>query len=106
VINRHAQRVDVGAHVNPARITGHLLGRGPRQRPDELSGNGDVPLIRIGAAAELRQFRKAEIKDVRLAALVDQNVARFQIAMNHALEMGRVDRFANGREQRHNRAGR
>src|SRR6185369_6280943 len=68
----HSERVDVASHGHFATVS--LLGRHVRR-----SAAADV-----AAGNRFRHGSKAEVHDEHLAAAVDHNVGRFQIAMQYA----------------------
>jgi len=77
-IQEDAQRIEIGTTVKfgPAR----LLGRHVFRCANDLSGGGNGRLIQCCRDAEIGQFG--------LAALIDQHIGRFEIAMDDAMGMG------------------
>ena len=80
-----AERVDVGAGVDGAAAD--LLRRGEVERAD--------PAARLGQAARReRVLGEAEVREVDVAALVDQHVGRLDVAMHVARAVDRIERVA------------
>ena len=96
-VEQEAERVDVGAHVDLVRVAAELLGRRPVQRPDELARRR---VAERGLALGHDLLREAEVEDARVAGRVDQHVAGLQVAMDHALQVRVLDRFAHLAEER------
>ena len=76
VIQRRANRVDIGAHVE--RRTPELLGRGERRRAQEAAGAGERGLGLNGG-----RRRDAEVSDLNPSLGVDETVRRLDVAMQH-----------------------
>ena len=74
------QRVDVAADVEVKRIREDLLRTHIRERSDELADVGLPCRMRVAVGDP----GNAKIQNLRLPALVHEDVARFQIAMNDA----------------------
>src|SRR5262249_50433648 len=96
LVECRAERIHVAAVIDLRRIAGDLLGTHVRQRADELA---DVGAERNGLSVEIRQAGHAEVEDFRLAQLIDENVARFEVAVDDALRVRKMNRIAYGGEQ-------
>jgi hypothetical protein len=84
LVERHAERIDVGAVVH-----GHPLGQGllrthVADRADQVAGHGHA-----GVTLHAGQ---AEVGDPQLAAPVDEQVGRLDVAMDDALVVGVLQR--------------
>ena len=90
LVQDHAECVLVGPRRD--RPSTDLFGREVRRRSLDHAG-----LHRVGSGDVLRD---AEVREVCVALLVEQDVARFQVAMNHALLVGGVERTAELIQQR------
>ncbi len=95
LVENHTERVHVRAQVDPPRITGRLLGAGPGQRTQKLSGLGHREGGIRSAAAFQFDFGQAEVQDARLALLVHADVAGLEIAVGDSAQM----RGMHGRTQ-------
>ena len=76
------QGVDVRAGVDLVRPRAHLLGTHVRQGPDQQS-RGRGHRVRRHLLAD--DPRHAEVEDPGLSALVDEDVVRFEIAVDDAV---------------------
>jgi hypothetical protein len=80
LVENQTESVDVGTTIE--RYSRGLLGRhvrdGARQHPGVVRGN------------DVETFGEAEIRDVRLTFLVQQDVRGFQVAVEHAVRVGVV----------------
>ena len=93
LIEDHAEAVDVRAHVDSVGIAFGLFGAAPGKASEKLAIHRDR-MIPPHQPVE-RRVRQTEVKNVRFAALVDANVARFEIAMHDPANVCDVDRRAN-----------
>ena len=95
-IEHHAQCIHVASGVELARVEFHLLGAHVLKRADELTGLGcqrGADRIAVGAA------RNTEVDDLRVAFFINEDVARLEIAMDHATTVAVLDAFAGGAEE-------
>ncbi len=92
-IQRRPQRIYVRRRADRAAIARGLLGRHVAGRPDDLARAGQ-PTVALDC------FRKPKVGYPRIAFLIEQNVARFQVAVNHATLMGILDRVGDHYHQR------
>ncbi len=88
----HSERIDVRSRIEAARVGGDLFGTHITQRAEQLAG--------LGATRRSQQVGRghvghAEVDDLGLARFVDQDVGRFQVAMNDAPVMGVLHRVAH-----------
>jgi hypothetical protein len=91
LVQDDAESVDVTAHVERQRVGQNLLGAHVGECAEQLP---DVSLTRrLGVA--VGDPRQPEIQDLGLAVLVDQDIARFQIAMDDAALMGVLNGFTD-----------
>ena len=99
LVEQHAQAVDVAARINVQAAHFGLLGAHICRRADKLA--------QLGIDRQVRQppfcrFGDAEINHLRHRNAVmqgDQNVRRFDVAVNDPLLMGMLDRVAHLNEQ-------
>ena len=82
------------ASLAPGLLRRHVAGRA-----HDLTRAGQT-------AVALELLRQPEVGDPRVAVLVEQDVARLEVAVNHAALVGIVDRFGNRGHQRGRLAGR
>ena len=75
------RRPDVGPRIEPVGLAPDLLGRHERRRARDLAGQ---QVLRVLA------HRQAEVGDVREAQAVDQDVRRFEVAVDHLAGVGVV----------------
>ena len=103
-VKHHAEGVQITARINGARIAAELLGRSVGKRAEELAC--DRRVVR-GAArfALFRAARESEIENARDTILVHENVARLEVAMNHAATMRIRDGIGDLMKERDHRAG-
>ena len=98
-VEQQTKRKDVGARIQV--ITANLFGRHIRRSPTDVSDHRDRLLrtargVRPGECNAFReQFGQTEIEHFGLTALGHENVRRFYIAMNNALDMSGVERVRN-----------
>jgi hypothetical protein len=83
LVKDHAQRVNVGARVDGLAL--HLLRRHVCGRSNHAAGRGQSLLV-------VDELRDAEVEDLRLAAIRDEDVVRLDVAMYDAEVMGDADR--------------
>ena len=103
LVEDHAQAVDVAAGVGVVAAAGRLLRRHVRQRAQDAAVGGRR---RLGLVGPLVQPRQAEVEHVRLAGVIDEDVARLQVAVADALARGRTrPRRRSGRPGRPPRRG-
>ena len=90
-VKNHSQRIDIAARVEIERIGQRLLGTHVCQGPDQLPDVGlqRRPRVTVGRS------RDTEIQNLGLAGIIDQDVARFEIAVNQAALMRVVYRVAD-----------
>ena len=74
-VEHDAKAVDVGAMIEAAEVTGGLFGRHVGGGAEDLAVERDGELGVVAAG-------EAEVGDVRLAGVVEQNVARLEVAMD------------------------
>jgi hypothetical protein len=74
----HAQAVNVAAGVDAMSFAAGLLGRHVRRRAEDLSFERHRQFARVALG-------QAEVGDVRRSVLVDQDVRRLEVAMDHAM---------------------
>ena len=74
----------------------HLLGTHVRQGPDDLPGGRPQ---RFGLHVRIGDARHAEVEDLRIARIGDEDVRWFEVAMDHALLMRVRDRGADPAEE-------
>ena len=86
LVERDAERVDVGAPIERVGRTAELLRRHVRGRAEHLA--------RLGDRADVRRLvaREPEVEDHGLAVGRDDQVARLDVAVDHARFMRGVDR--------------
>ncbi len=84
LVEHHPQGVDVGPRVELLRVPRHLLGAHVGHGADELA---DVGPDRRHLDVGVRRPGHAEVEDLRLAVLVDQDVVRLEVPVNDALEV-------------------
>jgi hypothetical protein len=97
LVEQHTERVHVRARVDVARVD--LLGAHVGGRADELAR---LRQQRVRLEAALDRLGDAEVDHLRLRATVDlrdQHVGRLDVAVDHALVVRVLDRFANLDEQ-------
>ena len=78
LVEHRAHGVDVGALAHGARLAARLLGRHVGRRAEEVAALGQV-------ARHLHLARQAEVHQARVAALVDQDVGRLDVAVHQAV---------------------
>ena len=91
LVQRRAERVDVGAVVDQDALAGRLLGAHVAQRAEQVAG-----LRQAGVGVELGQ---AEVGDPDVAAAVDQQVGRLDVAVDDAELVGVLQRLGRLRRQ-------
>ena len=80
-----AEAIDVARGGEVLELAGTLLGRHVIGRAGTIAGMRQL-------AAGFHPLGQAEVRDVRLAVAIDQDVLGLQVAMEHAALMGMVDR--------------
>ncbi len=98
-VQRRAQGVHVGRRPDLASLAAGLLRRHVAGRAHDLARAGQP-------AVALDLLRQPEVGDPRVALLVEQDVARLQVAVNHAALVGILDRVGHRGHQRGRLAGR
>ena len=91
LVEDHAEGVDVGARVDPgaAELLGGHVGRGP----DHVAGLGQVAPAQ-GVAGQ------AEVGEPGAAGLgFEDHVGRLHVAVDHPLEVRRLERLSEGRDE-------
>ena len=88
----HAQRINIRAAVEPARVGRKLFGAHVVECAQQLTGPG---LARSRQNVGRRDVGNAEIEDFGLARFLDQDVARLQVAMNDGLIVSVLHRVAH-----------
>ena len=83
-IERRPQRIHVGRRADLAPLAAGLLRRHVAGRPHDLARAGQP-------AVALHLLGQAEVGDPRVAVLVEQDVGRLQVAVNHAALVGILD---------------
>ena len=86
LVENRAQAIDVAGRSELTATAGGLLRGHVARRAENRAGERQ---IRVG----LDPLGQAEIGHVRPAVVVDQDVRRLQIAVQHACAMGKVDRL-------------
>ena len=91
LVERHAQREDVGPVVNADPLTGCLLGRHVIRRAREVAG----------ARKRERVFHlgQAEIGHLGPAFRGEHDVGGLHVAVDHARVVGVLERLGHGRDQ-------
>jgi hypothetical protein len=92
----HAERVHVRARIDPLRIPLDLLRAHVRDRPEDLARARER---RPRPQVLRRRARDAEVEHLRRPVLVDEDVRRLQVAVDHALLVRVVHGAAHLREQ-------
>jgi len=96
LIKDHAQRIDIRPRIDPVRSAFDLLGCGPGQGTEKLPCAADKGILcRRPFPIPFRDLGKAEVEDVRFAAVVHKNIAGLQIAMNDAIPVRMPHRLAD-----------
>ena len=85
LVERHAQRVDVGAVVDHDRLAHRLLGAHEPQGADQVTGAGQV--------AVFLHPGQAEIGHPQMARPVQEEIGRLDVAVDHSVSMGVVEGF-------------
>ena len=80
LVENDPQAVKVAAGIDPMGLAPSLLGRHVRQGPEQFPLDGHRDLIGFPSG-------QAEIGQMRLLVLVDQDIRRLDIAMDDALSM-------------------
>ena len=83
---RRPQGIHVGRRPDLAAIARGLLGRHVAGRPHDLAGAGQ-------AAVALELLRQAEVGHARVAVPVEQDIGRLEVAVDHAVLVGVLDRL-------------
>ena len=106
LVQDRAERVHVGARVHARGLAARLLRRHVAGRAEHgavervgaaVARQRDRPLAeQVGQAVDLRQ---APVEHVHLAEVAEHDVARLQVAVQHAARVREVDREARGRER-------
>ncbi len=100
LVERRAERVDVDAVVKRA-IAARLLGRHVVRCPDDQAGRGQGRASRLAG--------QTEVDDVRLPAALarplDEDVGRFEIAVDQAVRVRGIDGVGDALEDLHELAG-
>jgi hypothetical protein len=78
LVEDHAQAVHVAGRAHRLHLAGDLLGRHVGRRPQ------DGPFLRHPRVPAARAPGQAEVHDDRLAAPVDHDVGRLEVAVDHA----------------------
>ncbi len=79
LVQRHTKRKHIGSCIRLRRLAGGLLGRHVPRRTHHLAGHGQVELL------ALHLLGKTEIGDPYPSFLINQDVARLDIAVDHAV---------------------
>ena len=101
LVENDAEGIEVGAQIVIGRAADDLLGSRPRKRADEMAGIGDARGVGTDtiAIADRSFVGETEVENMRLAALVHEDVSRLQIAMDDAAAVGGEDRFGDLRDE-------
>ena len=83
LVQDHAQRIDVGRGVD--RLALHLLRRHVRGGADHAPGCGQAVFV-------VDQLRDAEVEDLGLAAVGDEDVVGLQVAVDDLVVVRHADR--------------
>ena len=86
LVQHHTQRVDVTAVIH--RIAHTLLGRHVSWRADDGPARGELGRL-------CHQLGNAKVSEEGVAPLVDQHIAGLDVAVNHILAVGIVQRAAH-----------
>ena len=95
LIQQHAQRVDVRAGINGVRISLELLGRCVGQRAHKLAGHCSHHGHRFFEVI----LGEPEIQHPWLTRLIDDDVARLEVSVQHAPLVGGLYCVSNLQEQ-------
>ena len=84
-----AQRIDIRAPVERGRIELDLLGTHVVEGSQELAGSG----LKASRPRLLRRvdFGDSEVQHFRLTMGIDEDVVRFQVPVDHSVDMSKVD---------------
>ncbi len=85
LVERHRQRVDVRAVVDVDRPAHGLLGAHVPEGPHQVAGHGQARVV--------PEPGQAEVGDPERAPLVDQDVGRLDVAVDHPQAVGVLDRL-------------
>ncbi len=100
LVEHDAEREHVAARVE--RLAGRLLRRHVRDRPHDETG---ARVLRVGARAAARvgpaghELHEPEVRELRVAVAVDQDVARLHVAMQHAGRVRGRERVGDARDE-------
>jgi len=92
LVKDNAERIDIRPQIDLAGAATYLLRARPRERPDELPGKRHRPAPGRVAGLLACDLGHPEVEYVRLTVVIRQDVARFEVAVGHPAQMGRVDR--------------
>ena len=81
---RAAQAVDIGSMIDERRIEG-LLRRHEIDRPQDAPRLGQRRFLTVGVAEEVRAANQSQVGDLERPVGIQQQVRRFDIAMNDPL---------------------
>src|SRR5262245_24426299 len=82
-VENYTERIDITARVELQRIRENLLGTHICEGADKLADIG----LHGGLSITVRDTRDAEVENLRLSRLINQNVAWLEIAMDQATLM-------------------
>ena len=85
----HAQGVDVRAMIGVGRVLA-LLGRHVKRCPHGGAGQGQIEIA--GADVTVQELDQTEVRQFDRSIFRKENVGRFEIAVNHALLVGVLQR--------------
>ena len=92
-----AQSIDVGGRTDFATIPPRLLGRHVARRAHDLAAGGQ-------SAVAQHLFGEPEVGDAGSSTLVEKDVARLEIAMDHTSLVGILDGLGDFEDERGRRA--
>ena len=90
LVKDHAEREDVGAVVDFPRLA-DLFGRHVVERAHDLCVAGERGVLGAG----LKQLGQTEVGDLHMAGAVEEDVVGLDVAVDHALVVGVLERVAN-----------
>ena len=86
------QGINIGRRPNLASLPTRLLRRHVTRRPHDLTRAGQT-------AIAFQRLRQAEVGDPRIAVLIEQDVRRLQVTMNHPALVSVFDGLADTADQ-------
>jgi hypothetical protein len=101
-VEHDAKRKKIGARVE--RLAEHLLGRHVSDRAHGCARTGELRRVDadrghgsgfVAASLCRHDFREAEVQNLRVAALCDENIGRLNVAVDDAVGVGGVERVGD-----------